>query len=695
MNALSTFDPRDAMERWNQQTQNAQQNALLPGGGDAISFLPQPVQISGPMMPAMPQPQPMPMMPGSNAYDGGDYAGGAASAPSPSPSPSPAPAAPAKQSPNHSYDHGLGFGSGLAGRGPVSTTRAGRVAAAQKAGTFGSIQESYNAANPTRWMDDNGQIGQRPKSVPFGGYRANGGPVQPGRAYVVGERGPELMVPQVPGTIVPNAATRPMPVNPLDQHVQRINAREDQSLAEDRDYWNESAQNWKRSSEQSKQDILRSQEARNRFAVGSPEWQAANNTVDQSVNNYKTELETHQDRLQTAARKGAQIGQGKGWQDLQGIDAYSQQKAEAVMAEMRAKRGSQPPANVTPASSSTPAAATPTGGPGMLVAGPGGSVVWQRGTGPGTTLPPQTTPAAPTQSTSMPMMRPANNSRIAQSPSNRPYAELAGGTGSLANRGTRPVGRSGTDAGRLNEQAIRRLKSQGDIVGAARLANSNAWLDARMGGPAMRTPQPMPLMMPPPPSANRAPMPMPGTPGQSLPAPEMPMPDAAPPPMDAPPMSFEQAFNQSPLAGAGLPPMNQAMPPMQVPAGTFAQMPGLNQGAFKSAYVEAPPLVGSAPIPGTDQMQPMVKGEPKGAPVNRTQPPKPAAWEAPKMYDETIPEVRDANGNVTQPARTRQYYFVPDPKTGKPRKEYALDADGDGVPDAQQPGWMGWLESQK
>lgn len=551
MNALGTFDPRDAMERWNQQTQNAQQNALLPGGGDAISFLPQPVQISGPMMPAMPQPQAMPMMPGSNAYDGGDYAGSAGSAPAPAP----APAAPAKQSPNHSYDHGLGFGSGLAGRGPVSTTRAGRVAAAQKAGTFGSIQESYNAANPTRWMDDNGQIGQRPKSVPFGGYRANGGPVQPGRAYVVGERGPELMVPQVPGTIVPNAAT---------------------------------------------------------------------------------------------------------------------------------------------------------GGPGMLVAGPGGSVVWQRGTGPGTTLPPQTTPAAPTQSTSMPMMRPANNSRIAQSPSNRPYAELAGGTGSLANRGTRPVGRSGTDAGRLNEQAIRRLKSQGDIVGAARLANSNAWLDARLGGPAMRAPQPMPMMMPPQPSANRAAMPMPGTPGQSLPAPEMPMPDAgatadaaapaAPPPMDAPPMSFEQAFNQSPLAGAGLPPMNQAMPPMQVPAGTFAQMPGLNQGAFKGAYVEAPPLVGSAPIPGTDQMQPMVKGEPKGAPVSRTQPPKPAAWEAPKMYDETIPEVRDANGNVTQPARTRQYYFVQDPQTGKPRKEYALDANGDGVPDnaaGQQPGWMGWLQSQK
>lgn len=399
------YDPRDAMERWNQQTQNAQQNALMPSGGRSITLLPQPMPIGGPVMPMMPQPQdpPMPMMP-----------------------------------------------------------------------------------QPGIQM------------LPFGGYRANGGPVQPGRAYVVGERGPELMVPQVPGTIVPNTGA-------------------------------------------------------------------------------------------------------------------------------------------------------------------------------------------------------------ASSPMNRPYAELAGSTtGSLANRGTRPVGRSANDPQRMNEMAMRRLRSQGDIVGAARLANSNAWLEARMGGPAMRAPM-MPMMMPPQPSANRTPLPMPmpsapmSGPDATVPAapsaPEMPA-----PPMDAPPMSFEQAFNQSPLAGAGLPPMNQAMPPMQVPAGTFAQMPGLNQGAFKGAYVEAPPLVGSAAIPGTDQVQPMVKGEPKGAPVNRAQPPKPAAWEAPKMYDETIPEVRDANGNVTQPARTRQYYYVPDPQTGKPRKEYALDANGDGVPDnaaGQQPGWMGWLQSQK
>jgi hypothetical protein len=40
----------------------------------------------------------------------------------------------------------------------------------------------------------------------FGGARADGGPVSAGRAYLVGERGPELFVPRGSGTIVPNGA---------------------------------------------------------------------------------------------------------------------------------------------------------------------------------------------------------------------------------------------------------------------------------------------------------------------------------------------------------------------------------------------------------------------------------------------------------------------------------------------------------
>ena len=38
----------------------------------------------------------------------------------------------------------------------------------------------------------------------FGGGRAMGGPVSSGTSYVVGERGPELFVPNTSGTIIPN-----------------------------------------------------------------------------------------------------------------------------------------------------------------------------------------------------------------------------------------------------------------------------------------------------------------------------------------------------------------------------------------------------------------------------------------------------------------------------------------------------------
>jgi hypothetical protein len=47
-----------------------------------------------------------------------------------------------------------------------------------------------------------------PQPLPFGGFRQEGGPVQPGRAYIVGERGPEMIVPQQPGMVVPNDALR-------------------------------------------------------------------------------------------------------------------------------------------------------------------------------------------------------------------------------------------------------------------------------------------------------------------------------------------------------------------------------------------------------------------------------------------------------------------------------------------------------
>lgn len=41
--------------------------------------------------------------------------------------------------------------------------------------------------------------------LPVGGARAEGGPVDPGKAYLVGENGPETFVPSAAGTILPDA----------------------------------------------------------------------------------------------------------------------------------------------------------------------------------------------------------------------------------------------------------------------------------------------------------------------------------------------------------------------------------------------------------------------------------------------------------------------------------------------------------
>ena len=242
--------------------------------------------------------------------------------------------------------------------------------------------------------------------LPFGGFRANGGPVQPGRAYVVGERGPELMVPQVPGTIVPNAAT-PM------------RADNDRNVRPMTDF----------------------------------------NPVTGQASSFDGMSRTafFGKAMQADPSKRAALGDGSGvYGDIQrgAVGLAPQTDARSFGAGGMNFVG--PPAMPNPKPSPAPPALPAGPATGMLVAGPGGSVKWQRGTGPGTTLPPQTTPAAPALSASMPMMMPANNSRIAQSPSNRPYAELAGGTGSLANRGTRPVGRSANDPQRIAEQMRRR-----------------------------------------------------------------------------------------------------------------------------------------------------------------------------------------------------------------------------------------------
>jgi hypothetical protein len=58
-----------------------------------------------------------------------------------------------------------------------------------------------------------GPVGTVFSFLGFGGARAGGGDVQPGRAFLVGERGPELFSPRTPGTIVPNGGMRPGNLN--------------------------------------------------------------------------------------------------------------------------------------------------------------------------------------------------------------------------------------------------------------------------------------------------------------------------------------------------------------------------------------------------------------------------------------------------------------------------------------------------
>lgn len=56
-------------------------------------------------------------------------------------------------------------------------------------------------------------------SDPWGGMRENGGPVQKGKAYVVGEKRPELFVPGQSGTIIPQVPQMPKVAAPTNQAI--------------------------------------------------------------------------------------------------------------------------------------------------------------------------------------------------------------------------------------------------------------------------------------------------------------------------------------------------------------------------------------------------------------------------------------------------------------------------------------------
>jgi hypothetical protein len=86
-------------------------------------------------------------------------------------------------------------------------------------GGGGGTTNNYYGSQPDAGMQP--EQPQAPRREPnragrlgFGGFRALGGPVDPGKAYIVGENGPELIVPQQPGMVLPNPALPMKPVGP-------------------------------------------------------------------------------------------------------------------------------------------------------------------------------------------------------------------------------------------------------------------------------------------------------------------------------------------------------------------------------------------------------------------------------------------------------------------------------------------------
>jgi hypothetical protein len=72
-----------------------------------------------------------------------------------------------------------------------------------------------------------GSGGSAPAAPAFGGFRADGGPVEAGKAYVVGERGPELFLPGKSGAISPNEANRNAPAAPITLNIDARGATPD------------------------------------------------------------------------------------------------------------------------------------------------------------------------------------------------------------------------------------------------------------------------------------------------------------------------------------------------------------------------------------------------------------------------------------------------------------------------------------
>jgi hypothetical protein len=106
---------------------------------------------------------------------------------------------------NSTYDAVRGAFDALA-QGRVWEYFVNRLKAALLDNLAGSIAAALTGGGPSSGGGGLGGSLLSAGAAIFGGARAGGGPVSGGRAYLVGERGPELFVPNVSGAIRPNGA---------------------------------------------------------------------------------------------------------------------------------------------------------------------------------------------------------------------------------------------------------------------------------------------------------------------------------------------------------------------------------------------------------------------------------------------------------------------------------------------------------
>jgi hypothetical protein len=116
---------------------------------------------------------------------------------------------------------GFNLGQGIAGTAPGLGALAGQLGKgpdlnARTRASDAEIAQWSNMASPSDYAALN-RVTAGPSIDSeiadwsnYGGARADGGPVTPGKYYTVGEQGPETFVPSVPGRIVPADQLMPM-----------------------------------------------------------------------------------------------------------------------------------------------------------------------------------------------------------------------------------------------------------------------------------------------------------------------------------------------------------------------------------------------------------------------------------------------------------------------------------------------------